>query len=565
MTLEQHKQTAEIKQVPSDDALRAAMRRAAVEVVAADALDEIPPRETLDRWGRAVLAALGLPDAYRGFAMVAANNAFWGGAFSSIPFNRRLLLLPHCLRDDAACAGAYDTVGLHCAGCGGCDITGVQAEAEALGYRVIVAEGTSSVLMKVLDGEADAILGVACLDSLEKSYLRVADLGIPNVAVPLLTDGCLNTEAEWGAVRELLHGYTEALPRKIRGYVPLLRETLAIFAPEALTALLGAGMTERDANEPLDATDALAMEWLRIGGKRFRPFVTAAAYAVAQHGTAALEPVAPVARLLPPAVRRLAVAIEALHKASLAHDDIEDDEAERYGQPALHRAHGEAMAINLGDYLVGLGYRLIAGEAKALGAECVGDILQMLSAAHLDLCRGQGAELLLRHATPRPVDVLAIYALKTAPAFEVALYAGLRAAGLTPDPVLLKRITLYLGEGYQIADDLAEWREDEDDERLARELAMGVPTILHAFACEADDGRLADALAETDLLARVARVRALYRDFGAFDQAARLRDRLRARALALLPEFPEPAVRDLLAFLARVLLPEERWHAETPA
>jgi geranylgeranyl diphosphate synthase type II len=565
MTLDQHEPTADIKHVPRDSVLRASVRRAAVEVVAADALDEIPSREMLDRWGRAILAELAISDVYRGFAMVAANNAFWASAFAAIPFHRRLLLLPHCLRDEQTCAGAYDAVGLHCAGCSRCDIAGMQAEAKALGYSVIVAEGTSAVLMKILDGEADAILGVACLASLEKSYLRIADLGIPNVAVPLLTDGCRHTEADWDTVRTLLHARSDAPPRRVRGYVPLLRETAAIFTPEALTALLGVGMTARDPSEPLEATDALALDWLRTGGKRLRPFVTTAAYAVAQHGAAALEPDAPVARLLPPAVRRIAVAIEALHKASLAHDDIEDDEAERYGAPTLHRAHGEAMAINIGDYLVGLGYRLIAGEAKALGAECVADILQMLSTAHLDLCRGQGAELLQRRGMPKPVDVLSIYALKTAPAFEVALYAGLRAAGLTPDPVRLKRFTLYLGEGYQIADDLAEWREDVDDARLARELDMGVPTIIHAFACEADDGRLAAAMAEPDPLARVARIRACYRELGAFDQAVRLRDRLRARALSLLPECEEPALRNLLTFLARVLLPEERWALEALA
>src|SRR5206468_9913729 len=47
---------------------------------------------------------------------------------------------------------------------------------------------------------------------------------------------------------------------------------------------------------------------------------------------------------------------------------------------------------------------------------------------------GQGAELLWRDARDKSLsalDALKIYALKTAPAFEAALYSGLRLAGPT--------------------------------------------------------------------------------------------------------------------------------------
>ena len=52
----------------------------------------------------------------------------------------------------------------------------------------------------------------------------------------------------------------------------------------------------------------------------------------------------------PPPVDVAAVAIEAFHKASLVHDDIEDDDAFRYGVETLHRTHGTGVAINVGDY-----------------------------------------------------------------------------------------------------------------------------------------------------------------------------------------------------------------------
>src|SRR4029079_4630281 len=77
----------------------------------------------------------------------------------------------------------------------------------------------------------------------------------------------------------------------------------------------------------------------------------------------------------PLAVKRAALSIETFHKASLVHDDIEDDDLFRYGEQTLHRRFGMPTAINVGDYLIGLGYRLISREGPTIGAEVAADIL----------------------------------------------------------------------------------------------------------------------------------------------------------------------------------------------
>ena len=66
-------------------------------------------------------------------------------------------------------------------------------------------------------------------------------------------------------------------------------------------------------------------------------------------------------------VRRAAISIESFHKASLVHDDIQDGDEFRYGQPTLHIAHGVPTAINVGDYLIGLGYRLVSRDTERAG------------------------------------------------------------------------------------------------------------------------------------------------------------------------------------------------------
>ncbi len=557
-----------IKRVPQDAAVRQAMRSVAAELAREMDRTRPPSREDLERHGEMLLERLGLPRPFLGFAMVAVSNEFWRSTLEATPRDRRLFLLPHCLSNRDACRGEYDSVGLHCAGCGSCGIAALQREAQRLGYCVIVAEGTSSVLMKILEGDADAIIGVACLDSLEKSFHRVAELGVPHMALPLLRDGCVNTEAEVDEIRRLLVAETAARRPAPRSYVPLLRETTRMFQQPLMAELLGPYEEAADEtavqDERLASVPRIALDWLKEGGKRLRPFVTIAAYAVARYGSAILDCSEGTGEKIPLAIRRLALAIEALHKASLVHDDIEDDDEFRYGRPTLHRVHGVAQAVNIGDYLIGLGYRLVAGEASTLGADCTSDILNRLSHAHLELCRGQGAELAWQNGPrglPRPLDVLTVYALKTAPAFEVAIYAGLRAAGVTADVGALRRFSTCVGEGFQIRNDLDDWHADDNNKRSrGLDALAGRPTILRAFAAESRYSQALSELADQDgrlpPQERLDRVRELYCRSGAFVKAEQLLGKLRARGLDAAADFPSADLQELMRFLVRMVLPE---------
>jgi len=561
-----------IKVVPQQVGERRRIREMA-ERVAADLPRCCPPaRDLLAEFGARALAGLDLPLDHLGFAMVAVSNAFWRAAYEAVPLDRRLLLLPKCLRDPDACAGEFDSVGLNCAGCGACTIKDLTARARELGYEVIVAEGTSSVIMKVLDGEADAILGVACLDSLDESFEPITELGVPNQALPLLRDGCERTETEPGLLLEMLTsvrapGRVGQGAEAYRSAVPLLRETRrsfdaehleAVLAPHVASAALSYDPSSGPADPALEA-EAIGVDWLRAGGKRFRPFVTVAGYALGVHGMAALRSDADAGAMVPGAVRALAVAIEALHKASLVHDDIADNDAHRYGRPTLHRSHGVGVAVNVGDWLVGLGYRLIAAQVEALGSAAVADILARLSAAQLALCRGQGSELAWAGrpgGSLRPADALQIGALKTAPAFEVALFAGLRASGAAFDETFFGRFSTYLGEAYQVRNDLDDWRADAANKvALGQDVRTGRPTILRAFALEAG---AADRLARAAESADVAAARVVYEQTGAFERARELEDRLRGRCLDMADEAQPEALGELLRFIVRTVLRERR-------
>ena len=541
---------ADIKRVPQDEAVRCSIRELAGRLAAELDTARPPLRAELEQRAAAILERLSLPRHFLGFVMVALSNAFWRPQFEGTSFKRRLLFLPCCLRDHENCKGTLDSAGLDCVGCCDCTLNQLKTAAEDLGCRVLIAEGTPAVVAQLMECDADAIAGVACLDSLEKAFNKVAAVGIPCAALPLLKDGCVSTEAEIGYVLSVLRAKRAPSAARSRTYAPLLRESVAIFEPGSLAGLLEPVLPRP--GEP-GGTDAIALDWLGAGGKRFRPFVTLAAYAVSKHGAGALAADAGAGSLIPAAVRGIALAIEALHKASLVHDDIEDGDAFRYGRETLHRTYGVGPAINVGDYLIGLGYRLISAQAGALGKACVADIHAQLSAAHIELCRGQGDEL-LRQRDPgralKPIDALAIYALKTAPAFEAALFAGLRAAGAEFDAAALKQYSVYVGEAYQILNDLDDWEENEQNKvAVGRDARAERPTLMRAFALEAG---AADKLARAD--GDAGRVRRIYEEIGAFDRAERLVGKLRARAVALADEAQEPGLADLLHFIVRIVL-----------
>jgi geranylgeranyl pyrophosphate synthase len=324
-------------------------------------------------------------------------------------------------------------------------------------------------------------------------------------------------------------------------------------------------------DDPLTLHEAIAYEWMGQGGKRSRPFITLAAYDALKGapGTRSGEGLN-----LPDAVRRTALAIEAFHKASLVHDDIEDDDTFRYGRATLHRQYGVGTAINVGDYLIGLGYRLVARERKELGGDCTADILNKLSEAHLKLAEGQGAELLWRDARDKSLtalDALKIYALKTAPAFEAALYAGVRLAG--PAETYEKQVaelSKNVGVAFQILNDLKDWEADGDNKLIAgQDVLAARPTLLLALALEGSSaaGReellaLLSAGAAQPREAVVERVRVLFTAAGVFAKAEKLVEKYRARAEAIADEIEPVELRELLYYLVDSVLERQEKAAQ---
>lgn len=472
---------------------------------------------------------------YANYTAVLLGNRTWHDQLAAVPFERRLLLLPKCLRVEDKCPAPFDEFGLLCKSCGLCSIQELQEEAERLGYAVLVAEGSAIVMAMIETGKIEAVVGVSCLSVLEKAFPYTESAAIPAIAIPLLQDDCIDTTVDLDTVWESIHLTADDKTRRL-DLEAVKAEVETIFTEDGLAKLMG------PASE--NPTDRIARDWLMGNGKRWRPFLAVCAHEALTREDAPAD----AALAISDDLRRVALAVECFHKASLVHDDIEDEDDRRYGEDALHVSHGLAQALNVGDYLLGEGYRLLAETSYK--AEIRARLLERAARGHRTLCLGQGAELAWAR-DPEPLSslqVLAIFREKTSPAFQVALELGAAAAGA--DQTVFEVLAAFsdaLGAAYQIRDDLDDLDPekagdstgaDPDDLRAMR------PTLPLAVARErakGDDKALLDEIWRRQSVAdsaaaeaRLDRLRAIINDTGAAD-----------RCQSLLESYKDEAVRAL--------------------
>ena len=417
----------------------------------------------------AVLKAERLDEKYLDYAAVLVSNEVWRPTVARIPYNRRLLLLPQCLRSSEECPAAFDEIGLVCEHCGRCAINEFKSQAERLGYAVLVAEGSPVVMSLIETGQIEAVVGVSCLSVLERVFPYMEAGAVPGVAIPLLRDGCADTAVDADWIWDAIYQSNEEQTSRLN------LDDLRNQVDRWFTC---AGLSEMPTDVESE-TEELAMEWMAKVGKRWRPFLAACAYqALAKNKQA---PRAPCGDDLPDCVRKAGVAVECFHKASLVHDDIEDGDELRYGDKTLHAEYGVPIALNVGDLLLGEGYRLLVESGVPDNQKA-----RMFAAAakgHRNLCLGQGEELSWIHRPRclRVAEVLDIFANKTAPAFEVALKLGAILAGCGDElNDVLEQYSRALGIAYQIRDDIEDFRSSD----RSASLNAGRPSLMLALACE---------------------------------------------------------------------------------
>ena len=105
---------------------------------------------------------------------------------------RKIVLLPQCLRSSRCHARCDPLYGFICTKCGQCDIGEITAEAEKRGFQVFVIPGGSFVKKIFKEYKPTSCIGVACPVELSESMQKTSI--IPSQGVYLINDGCFETK-----------------------------------------------------------------------------------------------------------------------------------------------------------------------------------------------------------------------------------------------------------------------------------------------------------------------------------------------------------------------------------
>ena len=188
------------------------------------------------------------------------------------------------------------------------------------------------------------------------------------------------------------------------------------------------------------------------GGKRIRP---ALVYALAEITSISSE-----------AADDIACAIELIHSYSLVHDDLPamDDDDFRRGQPATHKAFGEALAILAGDAMHVTTFELLAKSKYLTDSQKVKAIHILASASGIDgMSQGQTLDIVLPESQLNINTLEKMHRLKTGALMETCILIPLSCDNTLSEKEResLQHYAADIGLCFQICDDILDIETDE--------------------------------------------------------------------------------------------------------
>lgn len=160
-----------------------------------------------------------------------------------------------------------------------------------------------------------------------------------------------------------------------------------------------------------------------------------------------------------------AIAMQLSEDWILNHDDIEDDSLERRGQPTLHRLHGIGLAVNAGDAVHNLVWKVLSDNQKLLGPEMQPKVADEFFTMINRTIIGQTAEIKWTQDNRFDMnleDVLFILESKTG-YYTIAgpMRLGAIIAGASQEQLeKIYQFGVILGRVFQIKDDLLDLTSD---------------------------------------------------------------------------------------------------------
>lgn len=285
-------------------------------------------------------------------------------------------------------------------------------------------------------------------------------------------------------------------------------------------------------------------------GKRHRPLICVlACRAVGGNGEEA---------------RSSAAAIEHFHNAALIHDDIADESLTRRGEPCMHIAEGEGLAINAGD----LALTLVI--ATPLRDEMLPDDRKLRVIGELVKMNEQtidGQALDIGWARDDRFDLTVDDYLKMA-TYKTAYYSGavplaigaICGGGTEEQIEALRAFGLSTGLAFQIQDDLlnligeaeATRKDFRSDITEGKRTYMAIHSLNHSKDTQEFHRILTAHTEDPEQLARAVEI---MREAGSIDEAREYAKKLTSEAIELIrPALPESEAKQLLLSMAEFFI-----------
>ena len=156
----------------------------------------------------------------------------------------------------------------------------------------------------------------------------------------------------------------------------------------------------------------------------------------------------------------------------LIHDDIEDNSEKRRGEPSLHKIYGKELAINAGDSLQIIMWKIINDQKSNMINE---EFYKMLLRTTL----GQGVEQIWTNQKPKTISDREYFFVADSKSGYYSIAGPMRLgaiiAGASRDQI--EKITnfgLYLGRCFQLVDDILDFKQDKKEGKITLANIKGV-------------------------------------------------------------------------------------------
>ena len=153
----------------------------------------------------------------------------------------------------------------------------------------------------------------------------------------------------------------------------------------------------------------------------------------------------------------LAVCAELLHNASLIQDDLQDQDTNRRGRPAVWHRFGRNVALGLVDLMISSSFKSLTHLNRV---EKLPQLICKLHEAISETLQGQSMDTAEIEFPSDFQHCLSVAQKKSGPLFALSLELPLLAAGLEQRTYQAFKAACAFGTGYQIYDDILDFDFD---------------------------------------------------------------------------------------------------------